>query len=51
MCAAYELVHTTDIDAAVVVKEYVDLAYAFFTKNEPKMVNALLDQVAKQVRG
>ena len=51
LCAAYELVHTTDIDAAVVVKEYVDLAYAFFTKNETKMVNALLDQVAKQVRG
>lgn len=51
LCAAYELVHTTDIDAAVIVKEYVDLAYAFFSKNEPKMVNALLDQVAKQVRG
>ena len=50
VCAAYELVHTTDIDATVIVKEYVDLAYAFFSKNEPKMVNALLDQVAKQVR-
>jgi len=33
------------------VKEYVDLAYAFFAKNEPKMVNALLDSIAKQVRG
>ena len=50
LCAAYELVHTTDIDATVIVKEYVDLAYAFFTKNEPKMVNALLDSIAKQVR-
>ncbi len=50
ICAAYELVHTTDIDATVIIKEYVDLAYAFFSKNEPKMVNALLDQVAKQVR-
>ena len=51
LCAAYELVHTTDIDATVIVKEYVDLAYAFFAKGEPKMVNALLDQIAKSVRG
>jgi len=51
LCAAYELGHTTDVDAAVIVKEYVDLAYAFFAKNEPKMVNALLDSIAKQVRG
>ena len=50
LCAAYELAHTTDVDAAVIVKEYVDLAYAFFAKSEPKMVNALLDQIAKQVR-
>jgi N utilization substance protein B len=50
LCAAWELVHTTDIDAAVLVKEYVDLAYAFFSKNEPKMVNALLDTIAKKVR-
>ena len=26
-------------------QEYVDLAYAFFTKNEPKMVNALLHYI------
>ena len=50
LCAAYELVYTTDIDAAVIVKEYVDLAYAFFAKGEPKMVNALLDSIAKTVR-
>ncbi len=50
ICAAYELVHTTDVDATVIVKEYVDLAYAFFNKSEPKMVNALLDQISKSVR-
>ncbi len=50
LCAAYELVNTTDIDAKVIIQEYVDLAYAFFTKNEPKMVNALLDTIAKNVR-
>ncbi len=50
LCAAYELAYTTDVDAAVIVKEYVDLAYAFFSKNEPKMVNALLDTIAKEIR-
>jgi len=50
LCAAYELANTTDIDAAVIVKEYVDLAYAFFSKGEPKMVNALLDSIAKNIR-
>ena len=50
LCAAYELAYTTDVDAAVIVKEYVDLAYAFFNKNEPKMVNALLDTIATAVR-
>ena len=46
----YEILHTLDVDTKVVIQEYVDMAYAFFSKNEPKMVNALLDQIAKQVR-
>lgn len=50
LCATYELVNTTDIDTKVLIQEYVDLAYAFFNKNEPKMVNALLDTIAKEVR-
>ena len=50
LCAVYELGYTTEIDAKVIIQEYVDLAYAFFTKNEPKMINALLDQIAKHVR-
>ncbi len=50
LCATYELAYTRDVDANVLIKEYVDLAYTFFTKNEPKMVNALLDQIAKEIR-
>jgi len=50
LCAVYELGYTTDIDAKVIIQEYVDLAYAFFVKNEPKMINALLDQIAKNIR-
>jgi len=51
LCAVYELTATTDVDTKILIQEYVDLAYAFFTKNEPKMVNAVLDQIARAVRG
>lgn len=50
LCAVYELAFTIDVDTKVIIQEYVDLAYAFFTKNEPKMINALLDQIAKNIR-
>lgn len=50
LCAVYELSNTEDVDTKVLIQEYVDLAYAFFSKNEPKMVNALLDQIAHSVR-
>ncbi len=51
LSAVYELTNTQNIDTKVLIQEYVDLAYAFFSKNEPKMVNALLDQIAHAVRG
>ena len=50
LCAVYELTNTSDVDTKVLIQEYVDLAYAFFSKNEPKMVNALLDQIAHSIR-
>ena len=50
LCAVYELTNNMDVDTKVLIQEYVDLAYAFFAKNEPKMVNALLDQIAHAVR-
>lgn len=50
LCAVFELGHTTEVDTKVLIQEYVDLAYAFFTKNEPKMINALLDQISKNIR-
>ena len=50
LCAMYEIANTRDLDVKVIIQEYIDMAYAFFSKNEPKMVNALLDQIAKQIR-
>ncbi|CAM5373344.1 Transcription antitermination protein NusB OS=Afipia felis OX=1035 GN=nusB PE=3 SV=1 [Afipia felis] len=47
---AYELGHRKDVPARVVIKEYVDVAHAFVEADEAGMVNAVLDQVARQFR-
>jgi len=47
---AYELTHRRDVPARVVMSEYVDVASAFVDPDETGMVNAVLDQLARQVR-
>jgi N utilization substance protein B len=47
---AYELSARADVPARVVVAEYVDVAHAFLDKDETGMVNAVLDQLARQLR-
>ncbi|AGF74468.1 transcription antitermination protein NusB [Bartonella australis AUST/NH1] len=44
----WELMNRKDVPTAVVVNEYVDVAKAFFEGDEPKLVNALLDSMAKK---
>jgi transcription antitermination protein NusB len=45
--ATFELLRRRDIPARVVITEYVDVAKAFYEDEAPKMVNAVLDGVAK----
>jgi N utilization substance protein B len=47
---AYELDHRRDVPARVVVSEYADVANAFVDADETGMVNAVLDQLARQIR-
>jgi transcription antitermination protein NusB len=47
---AYELACRSDIPARVVMSEYVDVAAAFVDEEETGMVNAVLDQLAHQLR-
>ncbi|ATN33900.1 N utilization substance protein B [Rhizobium sp. ACO-34A] len=47
---AFELLERKDVPIAVIVTEYVEIARAFFEQDEPKLVNAVLDRIAKQVR-
>ena len=46
----FELSARTDVPARVVVSEYVDVAHAFLDRDETGMVNAVLDQLARQLR-
>nr|PZN48414.1 MAG: transcription antitermination factor NusB [Chloroflexota bacterium] len=48
---AYELMERRDVPVAVIITEYVEIARAFFADDEPKLVNAVLDRVARRVRG
>src|SRR5919201_222479 len=48
---SYELEHRKDVPGRVVVSEYVDVAHAFVESEETGMVNAVLDQIARQFRG
>ena len=48
--ATYELVARSDVAAATVINEYVEVSHAFHAEKEAKFVNGLLDTVARQVR-
>ncbi len=47
---AFELMERRDIPAKVIISEYVDVAKAFFTGEEPKVVNGVLDKLAREQR-
>jgi N utilization substance protein B len=47
---AYELEHRKYVPGKVVVSEYVDVAHAFVERDETGMVNAVLEQIARQFR-
>lgn len=48
---AFELNDRKDVPTAVIINEYVDIARAFFEEDdEPKLVNAVLDRLARKYR-
>jgi N utilization substance protein B len=48
---AYELDQKPEIPVRVVISEYVDVANAFVDSDETGMVNAVLDMLARRLRG
>jgi len=46
----YELMFRKDVPARVVITEYVDVTHSFYDQDEPGLVNAVLDTLAREVR-
>jgi N utilization substance protein B len=40
----------TDVPVRVVINEYVDVAHAFFAGDESRVVNGVLDGLARKLR-
>lgn len=48
--ACFELYERPDVPARVVINEYIDVAHAFFDAEEPKVINGVLDKIARRLR-
>jgi N utilization substance protein B len=48
--AAFELLELADVPVRVVISEYVEVAHAFFEGDEPRVVNGVLDALARKLR-
>lgn len=48
--AAYEIMFMERVPARVAITEYLDVAHAFFAEQEPKLLNGVLNTLARQRR-
>ena len=48
--AAFELMELEDVPPRVVISEYIEVAHAFFEGDEPRVVNGVLDSLARKLR-
>ena len=48
--ASFELLKRPDVPVRAVINEYVDVAHAFFSGEEPAFVNGALDAIARDAR-
>ena len=49
-CGLYELQNMRETDTGIILNDYVTMTQNFFTDTEAKLVNAVLDKLAKSVR-
>ncbi|WP_445678643.1 transcription antitermination factor NusB [Radicibacter daui] len=45
-----EMLAAPDTESGVIINDYVNVAHGFFEEREPKMVNAILDKIAKGLK-
>jgi N utilization substance protein B len=48
--AAYEIMFLEKVPVRVAISEYLDVAHAFFDEQEPKLLNGVLNSLARQRR-
>jgi N utilization substance protein B len=48
--ATFELMELADVPARVAISEYVNVAHAFFSGDEPRVINGVLDGLARKLR-
>jgi transcription antitermination protein NusB len=48
--AAFELMELEEVPPRVVISEYIEVAHAFFEGDEPRVVNGVLDSLARKLR-
>lgn len=48
---AFEIYGRSDVPPKAVINEYVTVAKAFFEKDEPRVANAVLDRLARELLG
>jgi transcription antitermination protein NusB len=46
-----EIIDRSDVPARVAINEYVNVAHTFFDDEEPRVVNGILDKLARRLRG
>lgn len=46
----FELMERPDVPARVIINEYINVAHAFFSEDEPRVVNGVLDRIAHKLR-
>ncbi len=50
LCGAYEMLAHHDIDAPVIISDYLEVTHAFYEGGEGKLVNAALDHAKRALR-
>jgi len=49
-CGVYELLAHNDIDAPIIINDYLDVAHGFYESGQVKLINGVLDKAAKALR-
>lgn len=50
LAGCFELLAHEDIDAPIIINEYINVTHAFYAGQEAKMVNGVLDAIGKLLR-